>query len=351
MSSAADVEPAGYGELLATLKTEVRAAQHRAHRVVNTELLNLYWRIGRAILDRQSAEGWGTRVIDRLAGDLRAEFPQMRGFSRSNLHYMRSVAEAWPDPIVQRSVGQLPWGHVTVLLDRLDEQEVRDWYAGQALERGWSRAMLLNQIKGQLHQRIGAAPSNFVEQLPRADSDLAHQLTRDPYVFDFLELTDAVTERDLENALMDQLQRTLSEFGRGFSFVGRQVHFGVDGRDFYLDLLFFHVEQLRYVVVELKIGRFEPDYTGQLGFYVSLVDDRLRKADRHAPTVGILLCAARDDRVVRYALAGSAQPIAVADYTYEPVPADAQPMLPTGAELADVVDEALAAEEHVGKPA
>ena len=348
MSRSGEVEPVSYGELLATLKAEVRAAQHRAHRVVNTELLNLYWRIGRAILDRQAAEGWGTGVIARLADDLRAEFPRMRGFSQTNLNYMRSVAAAWPEPISQQAAGKLPWGHIMVLLDRLDDPGAREWYAEQAVEHGWSRAMLLNQIKGQLHIRIGAAPSNFVDQLPPADSDLAQQLTRDPYVFDFLELSEAVNERDLENALMDQLQRTLSEFGRGFSFVGRQVHFGVDGRDFYLDLLFFHVEQLRYVVVELKIGRFEPDYTGQLGFYVSVVDDQLRKPDRHAPTVGILLCAARDDRVVHYALAGAAQPIAVADYTYEAVPANAQQSLPTGAELADVIDEALTAEEDRG---
>ena len=348
MSRSGEVAPAGYGDLLATLKAEVRAAQHRAHRVVNTELLNLYWRIGRAILDRQSAEGWGTRVIDRLADDLRAEFPQMRGFSRSSLKYMRQAAAAWPDSIGQQPVGQLPWGHVTVLLDRLSEQPTRDWYAAAAAERGWSRNMLLNQIKNQLHRRSGGAPSNFPDRLPPAESNLAQQLTRDPYVFDFLDLADAANERDLETALMDQLQRTLSEFGRGFSFVGRQVHFDVDGRDFYLDLLFFHVEQLRYVVVELKIGRFEPDYTGQLGFYVSLVDDQLRKADRHAPTVGILLCAARDDRVVHYALAGTAQPIAVADYTYDTVPANAQQSLPTGAELAEVIDEALTAEEDRG---
>lgn len=347
MSRAGTVEPASYGELLANLKAEVRAAQRRALRVVNTELIALYWRIGQAILDRQSVEGWGSRVIDRLADDLRAEFPQMRGFSRSNLKYMRQAAAAWPGPIGQQAVGQLPWGHVIVLLDRLSDQHERDWYAAAAVERGWSRNMLLNQVKNQLHNRVGSAPSNFRDLMPPVESDLAQQLTRDPYVFDFLELTESANERDLENALMDQLQRTLSEFGRGFSFVGRQVHFAVDGRDFYLGLVFFHVEQLRYVVVELKIGRFEPEYTGQLGFYVALVDDQLRRPDRHAPTVGILLCAARDDHVVHYALAGAAQPIAVADYTYGPA-ATGQQTLPTGAELADVVDEALAVKETRG---
>jgi predicted nuclease of restriction endonuclease-like (RecB) superfamily len=212
----------------------------------------------------------------------------------------------------------------------------------------WSRNVLLNQIKNRLHQREGAAPSNFPARLPPADSDLAQQLTRDPYVFDFLELPDSANERDLEQGLMDRLQNTLSEFGRGFSFVGRQVHFDVGGQDFYIDLLFFHIYQLRYVVVELKIGRFQPEYTGQLGLYVSLVDDQLRIPDRHAATVGILLCSERNERVVRYALAGAAHPIAIADYTYATLPRAQRDSLPTATELANVVDIALTAAEHPG---
>lgn len=334
----AELQPSGYGELLSRLKQEVRAAQLRAHRVVNTELLTLYWTIGQAILDRQSSEGWGTRVIHRLADDLRTEFPEMRGFSGRNLQYMASAARAWPNPIAQQPAARLPWGHIMVLLDRLDDQAERDWYAAAAVEHGWSRNVLLNQIKNQLREREGAAPSNFSLRLAPADSELAQQLTRDPYVFDFLDITAAAHERDLEHGLIDSLQQTLSEFGRGFSFVGRQVHFDVDGKDFYIDLLFFHADQVRYVVVELKIGSFEPQYAGQLGFYVSLVEDQLRRPDRHAPTVGILLCAERSDRVVRYALASAAHPIAVAEYTFATHdPAE----LPTATELADVVDTVL----------
>ncbi|HEY3514611.1 MAG TPA: PDDEXK nuclease domain-containing protein [Kribbella sp.] len=339
-----EVEPAEYGELLARLKDEVRAAQLRAHRTVNTELLELYWTIGQAILDRQSDEGWGTRVIRRLADDLRAEFPQMRGLSGRNLQYMATAARAWPGPIAQQAVAQLPWGHVTVLLDRLDDQAERDWYVGAAVENGWSRNVLLNQIKSQLRRREGAAPSNFPARLAPEDSDLAQELTRDPYVFDFLDITAASTERNLEQGLIDSLQRTLSAFGRGFSFVGRQVHFDVDGKDFYIDLLFFHTEQVRYVVVELKIGPFEPQYTGQLGFYVSVVEDQLRRPELHAPTVGILLCAERNDRVVRYALAGAAHPIAVADYTFAAAPTES---LPSATELADVVDNVLLIDTNV----
>lgn len=334
--------PAGYSQLLATLKAEVRAAQVRAHRVVNTELLTLYWTIGKAILDQQMAEGWGTRVIDRLADDLRAEFPEMRGLSRSNMKYMRQMAAAWPAAAIgQQPVGQLPWGHVTVLLDKLDDQAERDWYAAAAAEHGWSRNVLLNQIMNRLRERTGAAPSNFAGRLPAADSELAQQLTKDPYVFDFLSLTGRTAERDVEQALMDRLQQTLLEFGRGFAFVGRQVHFDVEGDDFYVDLLLFHVDQGRYVVVELKIGRFKPDYAGQLGFYVALVDDQLRRPGRHAPTVGILLCAGRNDRVVRYSLGRAASPMAVADYTYDTLPAAERCALPAAEDLAAVLDSPL----------
>ncbi len=324
------------------MKSQVRQARIRASRVVNTELLLLYWDVGRAILDRQAAEGWGSKVIDRLAVDLRSEFPEMRGFSRSNLHYMRKVASEWPrSAFVQQDVGQLPWGHVLLLIDRLDDQASRDWYAAAAFEHGWSRNVLMHQIRNRLDQRIGAAPSNFTEHLPAGDSDLAQQLVRDPYVFDFLDLTDRVAERELEAALMARLERFLLELGHGFAFVGRQYHFDVNGDDFYIDLLFFNWVQSRFVVVELKIGRFEPEYVGKLGFYVSWVDDNLRDHDQHAPTIGLLLCAGRNDNVVRYSLAGTTAPLAVADYTYDTLPAPVRELVPTDDELAAAVGETL----------
>ncbi|NHU46676.1 PDDEXK nuclease domain-containing protein [Rhodococcus sp. A14] len=334
--------PDDYRDFLEHLKSQVRQARIRASRVVNTELLLLYWDIGRAILDRQAAEGWGSKVIDRLAVDLRSEFPEMRGFSRSNLHYMRKVAAEWPrSAFVQQSVGQLPWGHVLLLIDRLDDQASRDWYAAAAFEHGWSRNVLMHQIRNRLDQRIGAAPSNFTEHLPAGDSDLAQQLVRDPYVFDFLDLTDRVAERELEAALMARLERFLLELGHGFAFVGRQYHFDVNGDDFYIDLLFFNWVQSRFVVVELKIGRFEPEYAGKLGFYVSWVDDNLRDHDQHAPTIGLLLCAGRNDNVVRYSLAGTTAPLAVADYTYDTLPAPVRELVPTDDELAAAVGETL----------
>ncbi len=267
----------------------------------------------------------------------------MRGLSRSNLKYMRQMAIAWPEgSIGQHPVGQLPWGHVTVLLDKLDDQPTRDWYAAAAAEHGWSRNVLAHQIGNQLHRRVGAAPSNFADQLPAGDSELAQQLVRDPYVFDFLNLSDRVAERELETALMDRLQAFLLELGHGFAFVGRQYHFEVDGDDFYIDLLFFNWAQSRFVVVELKFGRFQPEHTGKLGFYVAWVDDNLRVPDRHASTIGILLCAGRNDNVVRYSLAGTTAALAVADYTYDALPEGARDAVPTDDELVTAVDATLA---------
>jgi len=331
----------------------VASSRWRAQRAVNTELLGLYWRLGHAILNRQQVEGWGTRVIDRLSSDLRAAFPDMRGLSQRNLVYMRTFAAAFPGEITQQPVARLPWGHVTVLLDKLDDQAQREWYAAAAAENGWSRNVLLNQVMNRLHARAGAAPSNFTDQLPAADSELAQQLTRDPYVLDFLDLTGPVAERDLETALVDRLQAFLLELGHGFAFVGRQYQFAVDGDDFSIDLLFFNWAQSRFVVLELKVGRFAPEHLGQLGFYVSWVDANLRVPDRHSPTIGILLCAGRNDNVVRYSLAGTTAPLAVADYTYDALPASARDAVPTDTELstaADAVLTQLTAADPPGKP-
>ncbi|MFS0701782.1 YhcG family protein [Cellulomonas sp. 179-A 4D5 NHS] len=333
--------PSDYTAVLADLKTAVRTTRHRAHRLVNTELLALYWRIGETIRARQDAGEWGAKVIDRLASDLRAEFPDMTGLRRSSMYYMRAFAAAWPgEAIVQQPVGRLPWGHIAVLLDKLDDAATRDWYAAAADTHGWSRNVLLNQIMSRAHERLGAAPSNFPAHLDAPDSELAQQLAKDPYIFDFLGLSHGVAERDFEQALMDRLMETLRELGAGFAFVGRQVHVDVDGDDFYVDLLFFHVAQLRYVVVELKMGKFKPDYAGQLGFYVSLVDDRLR-LPVHQPTVGLLLCADKNESTVRYALSSTAAPVAVATYTYDSLPPAEREALPSERQMMSALTASL----------
>jgi predicted nuclease of restriction endonuclease-like (RecB) superfamily len=333
MSDARDLAlPTGYTDLLGELKNRVRAARIQALRTVNTQLVELYWSIGKTILERQEIEEWGSRVMSRLADDLRAEFPEMKGLSRSNLFYMRGFAAAWPEPIVQQAVGQLPWGHITVLLDKLESPEDRSWYAAAAVQYGWSRNVLMNMIMNKTLQRTGAAPSNFVQRLVGPDSELAQQVAKDPYNFEFLGLSGEVAERDLENALTSRITETLRELGPGFSFVGRQVHFDVDGDDFYVDLLFFHIEQLRYVVVELKTGKFQPEYAGKLNFYVALVDDVLRR-EHHNETIGILICGTKNDRSVRYSLGRSTSPMAVAAYTYDKLPAAEQQALPNEGHL------------------
>jgi len=341
-SSGRDVEPVGYAELLETLKARVRTAQVRAARAANTELLRLYHSIGADILARQDQAGWGARIVDRLAADLREAFPDQRGWSRSNLHYMRAAAAAWPQEadFVQQPVGQLPWGHVTVLLTRTKDPELRDWYAARALEYGWARSVLEHQMMSSLHSRAGAAPSNFTAHLPEPDSELAQQLTRDPYVFDHLSLSERVSEKDLEQALMDRLQDTLTAFGHGMAFVGRQVRFSIGDEVLVLDLLLFHLTQLRYVVVELKVDRFRPGHLGQLGTYVAVVDDRVRDHALHAPTVGILLCTGGEDAVVRYALSAAAAPVAVA--TYDSLPPEQRAGLPDPAQLTAALDDVLA---------
>jgi predicted nuclease of restriction endonuclease-like (RecB) superfamily len=315
---ALDANAPGYDEVLVELKARVRQARYVAQRRVNTELVQLYWQLGTTLAAQTEYQAWGSGVVKRLADDLRAEFPGMKGFSLRNLIYMRSFARAWPDvEIAQRPVAQLPWGHITTLLDRVADDDVRDWYVSRALAHGWSRNVLDHHIRTAAHERFGNAATNFDRALQSGESDLAKQITKDPYVLDFLAIDGDAPERELEQALVDRIIDTLRELGEGFAFVGRQVHFDVDGDDFFVDLLFFHVEQLRYVVIELKTGRFKPEYLGQLGFYVSLVDDRLRRL-HHADTVGLLLVTEKNDAVVRYSLAGNQAPVAVSSYDLLP---------------------------------
>ncbi|NKX51411.1 DUF1016 domain-containing protein, partial [Arthrobacter deserti] len=319
--------PEDYQELLSALKERVRSARIRAQQAVDTEVILLYWSIGRDILERQESQGWGSRVIGRLADDLRAEFPEMKGFSRRNLQYMATVARTWPDEIAQQAAAQLPWGHLMVLVDKLSDRDSLDWYAAAAVGYGWSRNVLLNMIMGQARERQGSAPSNFARLLPAPASELAQQVSKGPYNFEFLGLPGEVAERDLGQRLTDRIVETLRELGPGFAFVGRQVHLEVGGDDFYIDLLFFHVGQLRYYVIELKTGRFQPEYAGKLNFYVAVVDDMLRR-DFHHDTVGILICGSKNDHTVRYALGRATSPMAVSAYTYEQLPAEDRALVP-----------------------
>jgi len=320
----------GYADWLADLKGRIHTAQQRATLSVNRELVLLYWQIGRDILARQAQQGWGAKVIERLAHDLRVAFPDMKGFSHRNLKYMRAFAEAWPDTeFVQEVLAQLPWYHQLALLDKLDTPESRRWYVARAIEHNWSRNILVMQIETRLLERSGAAITNFAASLPAPQSDLARESLKDPYRFDFLGLTDEAQEREIENALVKHVTEFLLELGAGFAFVGRQVLLDVGGDEFFIDLLFYHLKLRCYVVIELKGGKFKPEHLGQLGFYLTAVDAQI-KHPQDGPTIGLLLCKSKNKVVAEYALRDNSQPIGVAEYQLvESLPKELQTSLPS----------------------
>jgi predicted nuclease of restriction endonuclease-like (RecB) superfamily len=306
--------PQDYEALLGGIKERVRQAQARAVQAVNSELVLLYWQIGREILRQQREQGWGSKVIERLSRDLRREFPEMKGLSPRNINYMRAFAEAYPDePFVQQVVAQMPWGHNVRLLEQVKSAGERLWYARQAIEHGWSRDVLVHQIEAGLYQRQGQAVTNFERTLPAPQSDLAAQVLKDPYVFDFLSLGPEARERDLERALVRQLRDFLLELGRGFAFIGNQYHLEVGGEDFFLDLLFYHVRLRCYMVIELKVCEFRPEFVGKMNFYLSAVDELLRHPDDQ-PSIGLILCKTRNRLIVEYTLRDTRKPMGVATY-------------------------------------
>lgn len=326
--------PDRYPELLDELKGHIRQARVKASLSVNRELILLYWEIGRRILDHQDQEGWGAKVIDRLAADLQSAFPNTQGFSARNLKYMRAFAGAYRDrEIVQQAVAQIPWGHNRVLLDKVKDHTQRLWYIQQTLEHGWSRAVLTHQIDSDLFGRQGQALTNFEQTLPAPQSDLAGQLLKNPYSFDFLGLGPEIAERELERKLLDHLKDFLIELGKGFAFVGSQYPLDVGDQDYYLDLLFYHLHLRCFVVIDLKVEAFKPEFAGKMNFYLSAVDDRLRH-EQDNPTIGLLLCKDRNRVIVEYALRELTRPVGVATYQLtEELPQDLQADLPTPEQL------------------
>jgi predicted nuclease of restriction endonuclease-like (RecB) superfamily len=308
-----------YGTFLADAKRRIHAARGRAARAVNAELIGVYWYLGSEILARQSDEGSGrgrsgTRVIPRLASDLQAAFPDMGGFSERNLEYMRKFAAAWPENgMAQHVAALLPWGHNILLLDKVSDPAELRWYAEHAAQHGWTRKLLEHHITTGLYLAQGAAITNFTERLPEIEAQAVQQITRDPLVLDFIQVAPGSGERDIERALVGEIQEFMVRLGKGFLYAGRQRLVRVGDRDFFLDLLFYHHPTRRWVVIELKVGRFEPEYVGKLNFYVNAVDQQLARAGDQA-TIGMLLCANRDEAVVRVTLQGIESPLAVVRY-------------------------------------
>lgn len=341
---------AGYGPLLEELKQRIASERVRVVLAANSAMVLLYWDIGRTILDRQRKEGWGTKVIDRLSADSRQAFPDMSGLSPRNLKYMRAFAEAWPErAIVQEALAQITWYHNLTLLEKLDNADDRLWYAVQTVENGWSRNILMMQIKSQLHRRAGRSINNFPSVLPSPESDLATQAFKDPYLFDFLGTADPRREREVERAMIDQVEKLLLELGQGFAFVGRQIVLEVGDEDFVIDLLFYHYRLRCFVVVELKAVPFDAAFVGKLNLYLSAVDD-LMKQPEDRPTIGLLLCRGKSHVAVEYALRGLTQPVGVADWEAELVsklPAALEGSLPT----VEQIEAELSAPDKSKQPA
>jgi predicted nuclease of restriction endonuclease-like (RecB) superfamily len=330
--------PKGYLKLLQGLKARIQGAQFQAAVAVNRELILLYWQIGADILARQKKEGWGAKIVDRLAADLNHAFPKMQGLSARNLKYMRAFAEAWTDfAIVQTALAQLTWYHNLALIEKIKSPAERLWYARQAVEHGWSRNVLVHQIETRLHKRQGKALTNFRRTLPAAQSELAQQLVKDPYNFEFLPLGPALLERELERSLIAHLRDLIMELGKGFSFVGSQYHLEVGAQDYYLDLLFYHLKLRCFVIIDLKIEEFKPEFAGKMNFYLSAVDDLLRqKTDQ--PSIGIILCKGRNEIVVEYALRDTRKPVGVAQYRMtDTLPKPLQQELPSQSDLSKAV--------------
>jgi predicted nuclease of restriction endonuclease-like (RecB) superfamily len=332
-----------YGKWLTEVKTKIRSVQIKAAFAVNRELIAFYWELGRMIVERQRKSNWGDKIIDELSKDLKKEFPTLKGLSKSNLKYSKRFYLFYQFPIGQQPVDQLkvidmlfcgvPWGHNILIFTKSNNQETALFYLKQTITNNWSRDVLALQIKSQLHLRQGKAITNFAATLPKPQSDLAQQTIKDPYIFDFLTLTENYKERDIENQLVQHITKFLLELGKGFAFIGRQYHLEIAENDYYIDLLFYHVVLKSYVVIELKNTRFIPEYAGKMNFYLSAVDTLLKKADDQ-PTIGILLCRDKRSIEVEFALRDINKPMGVTEFQFtEILPDDLKSSLPTVEEI------------------
>lgn len=371
MSSELDKD---YGLILHDLKEKIRQARLRASVVVNAQLLQVYWEIGQVILEQQKKLGWGAKIIDRLAADLKVEFEDMKGLSVRNLKYMRAFAEAYPqfgqgsaiqiqspenqntaivqaqpaqmenqslDEIVRVPLAQLTWYHHTTLLDKVKDPEIRQFYIQKTVEGGWTRDMLVNQIESGLHKRQGALTHNFQQTLPDYQSELTQQLFKDPYNLDFIMLGLAAKERDLENAIINHITKVLIELGDGFAFMGRQYRLEAGGQEYFLDLLFYHTKLRRHVVIDLKIGDFLPEYAGKMNFYLGVTDDKL-KGPQDEASIGLILCKTKNKIIAEYALRDTSKPIGIAEYRInERLPEHIKGELPSIEEIEEKLDQEI----------
>ncbi|HEU64476.1 MAG: hypothetical protein KR126chlam4_00174 [Candidatus Anoxychlamydiales bacterium] len=331
-----------YKNLFKEIKAKVLSSQLKASIAVNSELIKLYWEIGNAVCRRQQKEGWGSKIIEKLAKDLKLTFPDMKGFSLRNIQFMVQFAKKYLQiEIVKQLVSQIPWGHNILIMQRLSNNKERFWYIKQTIENGWSRSILENWIDSNLYLRQGKAATNFKNTLPATQSDLANQIIKDPYCFDFLTLRKKYDEKELECGLMDHIQKFLLELGAGFAFVGRQYQLTVSNKDFFVDLLFYHLKLRSFIVVELKAKAFTPKDVGQMNFYLSVIDDLLRQSGDN-PTMGLLLCKTKDKVIAEYALRDIHKPIGISEYKtkiIESLPENLKGSLPTIEEIEEELSD------------
>jgi predicted nuclease of restriction endonuclease-like (RecB) superfamily len=343
----------GYQSLLADVKARIRNAQIKAALAVNAELIMLYWNIGKTINQLQNEQGWGATVVARLANDIKNELPEIKGFSERNLLFMvqfykeygaenlivkQAVSQLEETDVVEtefmkHAVSQIPWGHNILLMQKIKDKQIRFWYMQQTLLNGWSRDVLSLMIKSDLHLRQGEATNNFSKTLPDPQSDLVKETLKDPYIFDFITITQPFTERELETELVKHVEKFLLELGAGFAFVGRQYKLVVSDQDFYLDLLFYHLKMRCFVVIDLKRGDFKPEYAGKMNFYCSAVDD-LIKHPSDKPTIGLILCQTKNKVMAEYALRDMSKPIGISEFELtRSLPKNLRSSLPTIEEI------------------
>jgi len=305
-----------YAALIQSIKQTVKSSQLKAHRAVNVELIKMYWLIGKELSERKKLEQWGAKFLEQVSKDLKLEFPGLKGFSLRNLKYMCQFALTYPVGLIgQQAVAQLPWGHIVLLIQKVKGGSLRDWYVDQAIEQGWSRHVLNQMIKSELHlrQKDKLKITNFQKTLPKEQSDLAYEILKDPYCFDFVNVNASSHERDIENALVNNIRDFLLHLGKGYAFVGNQYHLKIGETDFYIDCLFYNFKMRCFVVIELKKGVFKAEYTGQLNLYLTGID-RLVKLPEDNPTIGIVLCESKDEIVAQYAVDGMTKPMGISEY-------------------------------------
>lgn len=333
-----------YVTFLNSIKKDIQTSRIRAVLSVNKELISLYWRIGKGVLEKQSELGWGSKVIEQLSLDLKHSFPDIKGFSKQNLWYMRQFASEYGEnEILQQAIGEIPWGHNIDIFTKLKDNNIRFWYIKKTIENGWSRNVLVMNIEAGTHLKLGAAQTNFNLTLPNPTSDLAQQLIKSEYNFEFLALADKAHEKAIEKGLINHIRDFLLELGKGFAFMGSQYRVELAGEEFFIDLLMYHVKLKAYVVIELKSGKFKPEYVGKLGFYTTAIDHEI-KDDSDNPTIGLLLCQSTNKMMVEYCLKDSKKPMGVSEY--QTVPKEYENLLPSPEQFQHVLDTIESKEDH-----